>query len=130
MAFDADNDGDLDIIMNRDDRNKPYLRYYVNGLAAGSHWLRVKLTGPGGQAGAPGAKVWLYEQGHLGESGRLLGYREVVTATGGFVDGSSPIQHFGLGGRSGVDVRVRFVTGEIVDQASVQANQILHVAAP
>jgi len=130
MPFDADNDGDLDIIMNRDDRTKPYLRFYENELAAENNWLRVKLTGPGGQAGAPGAKVWLYEPGHLGESAFLLGYREVVTATGGFVDGPSPIQHFGLEGRSLADVRVQFVTGEIVDQASVQANQVLHLSAP
>ena len=130
MAFDADNDGDLDIIMNRDDRNKPYLRYYTNELVSANNWLRVQLTGPGGQAGAPGAKVWVYEEGHLGEGAHLLGYREVVTATGGFVDGPPPIQHFGLMDRTAVDVRVQFVTGEVLDRTAVPANQVVAIVAP
>ncbi len=138
MAFDADGDGDLDIILNRSDRTFPYIRYYVNGLAVTSPSttrLRVKLTGPQGQAGAPGAKVYVYEAGHLGEPAFLLGYREVTTATG-FVSGPSPIQHFGLGGRTTVDVRARFLgvhdqagnlIEKVVDQPSVQANTTLWI---
>ena len=138
MAFDADGDGDLDIILNRSDRDFPYLRYYVNELAVtapSTTRLRVKLTGPQGQAGAPGAKVYVYEEGHLGDPAHLLGYREVTTATG-FVSGPSPIQHFGLGGRTAVDVRTRFLAvrdqagnliEKVVEQASVQANTTLWI---
>jgi hypothetical protein len=130
IDFDADDDGDLDIIMNRDDRNTPYLRYYTNELVSPNRWLRVKLTGPGGQAGAPGAKVWVYQEGHLGEAASLVGYREVVTANGGFVNGPSPVQHFGLKARNAVDVKVQFVTGQIVTRSSVPANQTVSIVAP
>lgn len=133
MAFDADGDGDLDILLNRSDRYTPYLLYYVNELAVtapGARWLKVKLAGPQGQAGAPGAKVFVYDEGFLGDPGHLLGYREVTTATG-FVSGASPIQHFGLGGRTAVDVQVRFLAvrdqagnlvEKVVEQRSVSAN--------
>ena len=119
MAFDADNDGDLDIIFNRSDRESPYLRYYRNDLNSGT-WLKVLLIAPNGQIGAPGAKIWVYGEGHLGDSDYLLGYREVVTA-GGFVSGPSPTQHFGLGGRTSVDMRVQYVTGEVEEKLSVSA---------
>ena len=119
MAFDADNDGDLDIIFNRSDRESPYLRYYRNDLDSGT-WLKVLLIAPNGQIGAPGAKIWVYEEGHLGDADYLLGYREVITA-GGFVSGPSPTQHFGLDGRTSVDVRVQYLTGEVEEKLSVSA---------
>lgn len=126
MAGDFDLDGDLDVIMNVDDRNVPYLRYYVNDLSSPNNWLRIKLTGPGGQAGAPGAKVWVYEDG----TNKLLGFREVVTATGGFVDGPSPTQHFGLGTRARVYVKVQFVNGQVVETPVLDSvNDTLSIAA-
>ncbi|MDZ7261073.1 MAG: FG-GAP-like repeat-containing protein, partial [candidate division KSB1 bacterium] len=118
MAFDADNDGDLDLIFNRSDRYQPYLRFYRNELN-NDRWLKVKLIGPNGQVGAPGAKLWLFEAGHLGQMDHLIGYREVVTATG-FVCGPSPIQHFGLGPHDSVDLKVQFVTGEIAKKTGVR----------
>jgi len=63
MAFDADGDGDLDIILNRSDRDAPYIRYYVNQLSASgplTNYLKVKLIGPQGQEGAPGTKISIY----------------------------------------------------------------------
>jgi hypothetical protein len=125
IAFDADGDGDLDLIFNRSDRDSPYLRYYRNNLDSGT-WFKVRLTAPNGQEGAPGAKVWVYERGHLGERNYLLGYREVVTATG-FVSGPSATQHFGLGGRTSVDARVQFVTGEVEERQGIPANTTLHM---
>jgi phosphodiesterase/alkaline phosphatase D-like protein len=125
IAFDADGDGDLDFILNRSDRDAPYLRYYRNDLTSGT-WLKVKLAAPNGQLGAPGAKVWVYERGHLGEPDYLLGYREVVTATG-FVSGPSATQHFGLGGQTSVDVRARFITGEVEERIGVPANTTLQM---
>jgi hypothetical protein len=129
MVLDADGDGDLDVVMNHSDRTYPYRGFYRNDLDNGFGFLKVKLTGRGGQAGAPGARVWVYEEGFLGDRLHLLGYREVVTATGGFVSGPSPIQHFGLGNRVAVDVRVAFVTGETVVRASVAENTQLDVRA-
>jgi hypothetical protein len=106
IDLDYDNDGDLDLIINTSDRDRPYLRFYENELNNGNHWLRLKLYGKDGQAGCPGARVWVYS-----DSDNLIGYREVTTATG-FVCGPSPTQHFGLGKHDRVDVKVRWLSGE------------------
>jgi len=129
MAFDADGDGDLDVVFNVSDRTYPYLRYYRNDVQSAGRFLKVKLVGPGGQAGAPGAKLYVYDHGHLGEAGFLLGYREVATATG-FVSGPSPVQHFGLGARDAVDVRVVFPLGQVEERLSVPADTTVSISAP
>jgi hypothetical protein len=129
MAFDADGDGDLDLVFNVSDRTHPYLRYYRNDVESAGRFLKVTLAGPGGQAGAPGAKVLVYEEGRLGDAGFLVGYREVATATG-FVSGPSPVQHLGLGERTAVDVRVVFPLGEVEERLSVPAGTTVSIAAP
>jgi hypothetical protein len=128
MAFDADGDGDLDIVFNRDDRTVPYLRYYRNDLDPPRNYLEVEVRGAAGQAFPPGTKVSVYDEGQLGNASALVGYRELSTATG-FVSGDSPLQHFGLDDRSAVDVRVRFPGGQVVDETSVAANTLLTVVA-
>jgi hypothetical protein len=129
MAFDADGDGDLDLVFNRDDRTQPYLRYYRNDVESPGAYLDVRLGGPGARVGAPGAKVSVYEEGRLGDRQSLLGYRVVATATG-FVSGPSPVQHFGLGERTAVDVRVVFPGGQVEERRSVPAKSSIAIFTP
>jgi hypothetical protein len=50
MAFDADGDGDLELVFNRSDRTYPYLRYYRNDVEARAP-VRPALQSPRGGAG-------------------------------------------------------------------------------
>ena len=47
-----------------------------------SNWLRVRLFGPRGQAGAFGAKVYVYDSRHVDDPAHLRSYREARGATG------------------------------------------------
>jgi hypothetical protein len=119
---DYDNDGDLDFAIAQK-RGKTYL--YRNELNGGN-WLKVRLISPQGVGGAFGAKVLVYEQGHLGESDRLLGMRE---ANGGYAycAQNSPVLHFGLGDETQVDVRVVFQLGGDRSLRGVPAGQTIVV---
>lgn len=122
MAFDYDNDGDLDLILNVSDRHKPYLRFYENELNNGNHWIQIFLEHESGQVGNPGAKIWVYKAGTLDQ----LGYREITTATG-FVSGPSYRQHFGLGTNDRVDIKVRWITGEERILNNIHADQSIRI---
>ncbi len=111
---DIDNDGDLDIaIVSKRGRNT----IFRNNLDDGN-WLQVALRAPSGQAGAFGAKVYVYDAGHLNEPNHLMGFREAVAATG-YCSQDSPVLHFGLPAQKIYDVKVRFQDGTVVTRRGV-----------
>ena len=123
IDIDFDNDGDLDVIFNLSDRTQPYLRFYRNDLGANHNWLKVKVrNASSGQAGSPGAKIWIFEEG----KSEIIGYREITTATG-FACGRSYTQHFGLAHYTSVDIRIKLVTGEEQYFQQIHSNQLLEV---
>ncbi len=128
MAFDYDNDGDLDLVFNISDRTSPYLRFYRNhwiedhGGASGAHWLSVLVRHTSGQLGCPGARITVYAAG----TSELLGSREISTA-GGFVSGPSHRQHFGLGAHVLVDLEVEWLTGEHETFRGVTVDRLVEV---
>ena len=109
-AGDFDNDGDLDIAAgNEHTTGQNYL--YDNDLND-TNYLKIKLVGHKHDEGVGysnrdgiGAKVFVYELGWLGDSGHLLGFRE-VEAHGGFAAQNALPVAFGLPGQSFVDVRI------------------------
>jgi hypothetical protein len=60
---DLDNDGDLDLVVNR--VNMPLLTYRNTSDRAKTHYLRVSLKGKGGNLHAIGAKVSAWRHGEL-----------------------------------------------------------------
>ena len=96
--------------------------------AAAGNWLRVGLVSATGQAGAPGAKVSVFTAG----GGTLIGMRE-VTSNHGYLAQDEPVQHFGLGTETTVDVVVDFVddpgVGASVTCTNVAANQRILIDA-
>ena len=124
VAFaDMDGDGDLDIAFG----NKRSARNFIlrNNLRNGGHWLKVRLIAANGQAGAFGAKTYVYPAGQAG--GTLLGMRESQSNCG-YLGQNDPVVHFGLGGHAQVDVAVVFLNGAKVIRPGVAANQTVRVA--
>ena len=134
---DYDADGDLDLAVGNE--HSPTQNYlYVNdannsGLLG---WLALKLVGHHYNIGAGysnrdgvGAKVFVYEDGFLGDPAHLLGFR-VLEAHGGF-SSQGPIEaHFGLPGRMTVDVRIVWpgsAGGHIVQDVLDVATRQRHV---
>jgi len=106
---DYDNDGDLDLAKGNMSWEQNYL--YINNEDDGDY-LSLYLVGHYHDHGSGysnrdgiGAKVLVYEEGHLGDDGHLLGFRE-IEANGGFCGQDSIDAEFGLPNDEYVDVSV------------------------
>jgi hypothetical protein len=119
VAFaDIDNDGDVDFMYaGKRVPNKLYRNNYNN---TGNNWLKMELVAPNGQAGAFGAKVYLY----AGDT--LIGLRE-AKSNYGYLGQDDPVLHFGLGTRISADLVVEFLDGTTASLANVQAGQTILV---
>ncbi|MCP4231231.1 MAG: VCBS repeat-containing protein, partial [bacterium] len=102
MAWgDSDNDGDIDLAKGSHMNAGNYL--YIND-ENGDDFLSVKLVGHYHDRGKGnsnrdgiGAKVFVYEQGYLGDNDHLLGFRE-IGSKGGWCGQDSIEAEFGLAG--------------------------------
>lgn len=120
IAFaDIDSDGDMDFVITNKRSKSRLIR---NDLISENHWLKIKLISPQGQAGAFGAKVYVYPEGQIG--GPLLGFRE-SRSSNGYLAQDDPLLHFGLGLNSTVDVVVMFLDSSAVTYTEVQADQTI-----
>ncbi|MBD3387031.1 T9SS type A sorting domain-containing protein [candidate division KSB1 bacterium] len=120
-VFDADNDGDQDLLAMRNDCPNIFLR---NNLDNNYNYLKVKAYGPNGNIGGFGTKVWLYQNGKLGNPQALLGYREIMSATG-HQSQYSPTLHYGLALEDHCDLLARFTDGTWLALRNVGVNQTL-----
>ncbi len=123
---DIDGDGDLDFAV----ANKRSPNVLIRNELNTGNYLKVRLISASGQAGAFGAKVFVYPQGQAGSPGAsLLGFRE-VHGINGYLGQDDPVQHFGLGSHDRVDVRVVFIDGSQALRRGVAANQTILINGP
>ena len=91
---DFDNDGDIDFVVNRKDiEGTPNL--VRNDLAAGHHWLQLRLVGQGRNRDAVGARITLTAGGRT--------QHRVVERAGSYLSQNDVRVHFGLGTASAVE---------------------------
>jgi len=123
---DIDGDGDLDIIGYTGSLDGQRLvKVYRNDLLA-QNWLRVRLTGVGGNRCAAGAKIRVTERG---QADKLLWFEEVAIldsqSAHSYYSLAPTERHFGLGRRSEVDVRVEFYPSGRRVQRKAKANSTI-----
>lgn len=129
---DIDNDGDLDLFFV--DANKQLSAFYHNYLMRNdsennNRWLKVGGRGPKGDMGAFGSKIWVFDQGHMDEMNHLVGYRQIQNGYG-YLAQDDPVQHFGLGSRDAVDLKIMLLDSTVLKFPNVPARQRLSFTKP
>lgn len=129
---DIDNDGDLDIYLT--DTNKIgsdlyYNRLFQNQLGNSNRWLKIFGRGPKGDAGAFGSKIWVFEKGYMDDLNHLVGYKQIIS-TYGFCSQDDPVQHFGLGQRDTVDVKILLTDSTVLKYPRTAGNRKITFSKP
>ncbi len=124
---DFDNDGDLDIYVTNKDGSNRLFRNDLNN----SDWIEAEIVSdPQGHGGSIGAKIDLYQSGHLGSKSHLKGHRE-ITGEYGYLGQDAPTAHFGAPAAGGAryDLRVTFPDGTQKDYTNLSPGQKVLVAS-
>ncbi len=120
---DIENDGDIDWFVTCADGWNYMLRNDTNNS---NNYIQVLCTGPGGDFGGFGSKVFVYEPGYLGNNNRLLGFQEPVSNFG-YLGQHQTALHFGLASFNACDIRIIQTDGSVLDFTNVAANQLFQM---
>ncbi|RME93435.1 MAG: CRTAC1 family protein [Candidatus Hydrogenedentota bacterium] len=121
VCFDADRDGDIDIVVFNN--NGPY-RFYRN-ISTGNHnWLTVKLRYPASKNRfGIGAKIILQIEGKS--------FRRDITADNHYAGQNPPEAHFGLGLLSGTaTISITWPDGTTSSHSGINLNQTITITHP
>jgi len=130
LAFgDIDGDGDLDIIGYTGSLDgHRQVKVYRNDLPA-QNWIRVRLTGTGGNRSAAGAKIRVTEGGH---PEKLLWFEQVTIldsqSAHSYYSLAPTERHFGLGRREEAEVQVEFYPSGKQVERNVKANSVVMIS--
>jgi enediyne biosynthesis protein E4 len=119
IFFDADGDGDLDLLVANMNDEHP-IRLFRNNHGNERNWLEVEAKGTASNSQAVGALIRVF-------AGDKTWVRPVVAGQGYETSYYGPL-HFGLGDHSKVDrVEVAFQDGAVVTLKDVSSRQVLVV---
>ena len=116
-CFDADRDGDLDIVFANSEPDQ--LRYFRNDLDSTNHYLGVKLVSLSTNTAGIGA--WIKLSTGLGSQVRE------VRAGSNYVSQNPSEVHFGLASATIADIEIRWPDGSVQTLQDVDADQFLTV---
>lgn len=107
IAADIDNDGDIDLFCYG------YNDYalWINNLND-NNYIKIKPRGVISNSDGWGAKIWIYETGHLNKQEYLRGYRQVGSETFGSTQNNEYLVHFGVEEDKFYDVKIKFYDGK------------------
>ncbi len=107
VAADIDNDGDIDIFsFGAND-----YALWINNLND-NNFIKIKPNGVISNSDGWGAKVWIYESGHINEHDFLRGYKQIGTEIFGYSSSKGYIAHFGVDSSKLYDVKIKFYGGK------------------
>ncbi len=123
VRFDADNDGDQDLMIST---YEGPLTYYRNETPSIGHWLRVSLDTSTNPQLAPqgfGSRIAVTAGGET--------YMRFVSGDPSYLATSEPTAHFGLGGAAVIDeLRIEWARGYDTVLTGAPADQHLVITAP
>jgi hypothetical protein len=124
VTLDAENDGDMDVVILT---NNSWLQYFRNDISGpDTNWLEVKLDRAGHAGVAPhglGSLVTISVDGQPRQNSWITGGTNYLSR-------SQLVAHFGLGGTTNVDVlEVFWPDGFVTRMEDVAANQVVEISA-
>ena len=116
-CFDAERDGDIDIVITNNDDD--HLVYYRNETTSDNHYLGIRLAGPGANRFGVGAHITVTTND--GAQVREL-------RAGNNFASHNPLEvHFGLGAATVADVVVRWPDGTETSMNDVDVDQLMTI---
>ena len=122
--FDLDNDGDLDMLTTQ--TGGKGLSSFEN-VIDNHRFLKIRLMGAENNTHAVGARVYLFDAGHVDDMSRLRGHQQAglnQSLIGGQELGTL---HFGLANGGRYDIRVDFPSGTTIRKLAVASGQRLTI---
>ncbi|RMF83117.1 MAG: hypothetical protein D6744_05285, partial [Planctomycetota bacterium] len=117
IAFDPDEDGDLDLL---ETNYSSFVNYYRNETPAPGHWLEIDAIAAGAaNRYAIGAVI------SVSAGGRTQA--QLVTAGTSFISAEPPRKHFGLGAATSADLTIRWPSGSTESFVGVPADQVVRI---
>ncbi|NIA29960.1 MAG: GHKL domain-containing protein [Actinobacteria bacterium] len=121
-AADIDNDGDVDLYCSDDFKPSHLLRNNTDN----NNFIKIKISCSKSNRDGIGSRLYLFQQGHLGEKAYLLAMRHI--AGGGPRNSmSSRIVHFGIADGKAKDILVKFPSGIQRKLVNIQPGRYLQI---
>jgi hypothetical protein len=114
---DLDNDGDLDLVINKLDGPSAIYENRTSQLHPEQGWLRLNLKGPAGNSGAFGTKLWIWQNGKM-QFQYCSPYR-------GYLSTVEPAIHFGIENREVDSLKVLWPDGNTQMLHAIKPKQVL-----
>lgn len=119
---DIENNGSYDIIVG----NAEYWSSLLQNQQVKKSYIQLKLIGIEDTREALGARIWVWNAHarHLKEN--LIAHQEVILSTGLFSQNIN-LFNIGLGVAENVDIRIRFLNGDVVEFANIVSGSSLEI---
>ncbi|NOY60764.1 MAG: GHKL domain-containing protein [Calditrichaeota bacterium] len=121
-AADFDNDGDVDLYCSDDFQPSFELRNQTNN----NNYIEIRINCSKSNRDGIGSKLYLFQQGHLGEKASLLAMRHIA-AGGPRNSMSSRVVHFGIADGKPKDILIKFPSGIQRKLLNVQPGKYLQI---
>lgn len=122
IAADLDNDGDVDIFTYGVNE----YAIWVNNLND-NNFVKIRPCGVISNTDGWGAKIWIYENGHLNDINFLKGYKQLGSESFGNSENSEYIAHFGVDQKKLYDIKVKFFGGKEIVLTHLKPGSIYYV---
>lgn len=117
VCFDADRDGDLDILLTNNSENR--LRYFRNILENGNHYLGIRLESDATNSHGVGARI---------EVTTTTGTQVREVLAGSNFTAQNPTEvHFGIGEATSADVTVHWPDGSESSMEELEIDRVLTI---